>query len=217
MPSRFRNAGRRFPRRARMGRRRRRRPMTTGRVKRIVDAELKFFDLGIGPVSIPSGVGSVVHLSNIAQGDSSSQRTGNWIKPVTFMGTLTIFANLTDVVNATVAYRVGVFYWKENQDLNPVTLAKIMQDTTAPHQQYKVTNKGQFKILWSRTGILSNDPANPRFQAIHKFYVKPRLKNLYEGGGPRNNQLFIFAYSEVDALNDPPSYSFDARLRYTDS
>ena len=57
---------------------RRRRPMTTGKVKRIIDAELKFRDLGIGITFIPPA-GTVQHLSLINQGDLVNQRSGNWI------------------------------------------------------------------------------------------------------------------------------------------
>lgn len=214
----YRNAGRRIPRSARPKRRmRRRRPMTSGRVKRIIDAELKVRDLGIGPIEIPSTNGLISHISLIDQGDSHLTRTGNWIKPVSWMGTVTLFGNSLDVVNDTVAYRVGCVIWKENQGVNTLNLIKLMQDTSAPHQQYRIQNKGQFKILWSRTGILSTNPENPRFQAIHKFYVKPSTKILYDGAQFKNNQLFIFAFSEVDTAANPPSISFDTRLRFTDS
>ncbi len=211
---------RRYRRKPRFRRRRRftrRRPMTARRVRRIVDAELKVNDLGLGPIEIPSATGQMNSMSNIDLGDTSSLRNGNWITPVSFMGTITVIGNELDIVNTTVTYRVGCLQWLENQTLSNASIDKIMADTTAPHQGYNITNKGQFKILWSRTGILSTDVTNPRFQAVHKFYVKPRLKVLYDGGSGRNNQLFIFGYSEVATGSNPPSYAFDSRLRYTDS
>ncbi len=195
----------------------RRKPMTSGRVKRIIDAELKVRDLGVGYIAIPTITGSVVHISNIAQGDLFNQRTGNWIKPTTFMGTVTIRGNATADASFTPQFRVGLVCWKENQDLNPLTLAKIMQDTAAPHQQYNVQNKGQFKILWSRTGILSNQEDNPQYLKVLRFYVKPSLKLLYDGADFKNNHLFVFAYSDVATAVNPPAYAFDVRLRYTDS
>jgi len=92
-----------------------------------------------------------------------------------------------------------------------------MQDVTAPHQQYNVENKGQFKILWSRTGILSNQDSNPQYLKILRFYVKPSMKVLFDDAAFKNNHLFIFAYTDVDTAADPPTLSFDTRLRYTDS
>ena len=134
------------------------------------------------------------------------------------MGTITVQGN----VDATTAglvpqYRIGVLCWKENETLNPASLLQIMQDTAAPHQQFNIENKGQFKILWSRTGVLSNDEMNPQFQKVHRFYVKPPMKILYDDEAFKNNHLFIFGYSDVAGASDPPTFSFDTRLRYTDS
>jgi len=212
----FRRNNRRTRRRRPM-RRTRRKAMTAGRVRRIVDAELKVRDLGVGPVAIPSVTGSLTHITAIAQGDTNISRTGNWIKPVTWMGTITVEGNFNDVLNTTVPYRIGCFCWKENQQVNQADIGKLMQDTSAPHQQYNIANKGQFKLLWSRTGVISSTPANPRFQSTHKFYVKPPTKVLYEGANFKNNHLFIFGYSSVAGESNPPSMSFDTRLRYTDS
>ncbi len=195
-----------------------RRPMTSGRVRRIIDAELKFRDLSVGPVAIPTITGFVSPITTgIGLGDGASARTGNWIKPVTWYGTFTIKGNADDVVNDTVMYRVIVVCWKENESQNAVTLAALMADTAAPHQGFDVTNKGQFSILYSRTGILSTSVDNPNHQKIHKFYVKPPLKCLYQDANEKNNQLFLLAYSDVAAAENPPTMDFDTRLRYTDS
>ena len=99
----FTKSYRRYRRRARRTRvmggirksfRGRRRPMTTGRVKRIIDAELKVRDLGVGPVPIPLGTGSFVHITSIGQGDLNTERAGNWIKPTSWMGTITVQGNV---------------------------------------------------------------------------------------------------------------------------
>ncbi len=202
---------------ARRPRRPRRRPMTTGRVKRIIDAELKVLDLGVELSPIPSVTGEVLHISNIGQGDLNTQRNGNWIKPTTLMGTVTVIGNEDADPFLIPQFRVGVACWKENQTLNPFTINQIMQDTSAPHQQYNIENKGQFKILWSRTGILSNQHVNPQYSKVFRFYVKPPLKVLYDDDAFKNNQLFLFAYSDVDTAAFPPVMSVDFRLRYTDS
>ncbi len=68
----------------------RRVPMTTGKVKRIIDAELKVRDLSVGPVAIPTLTGAFVHITAIGQGDANTERSGNWIKPTTWMGTVTV-------------------------------------------------------------------------------------------------------------------------------
>ncbi len=133
------------------------------------------------------------------------------------MGTITLQGNNLASANIVPQFRVGIVCWKENEENNPIDLAQIMQDTNAPHQQYNVENKGQFKILWSRTGILSNHSQNPHYQKILRFYVKPSMKVLFDNADFKNNHLFVFAYSDIDTAADPPMYSFDVRLRYTDS
>ncbi len=195
----------------------RKKPMTVGRVLRIVDAELKFRDMGVGPVDMASSGGFTLHLTNIGQGDDASQRTGNWIKPVTLMGTISVQGNDAAPPTVTPEFRVGVVQWKENQTLNPFAISKVMQDAFASHQQFNIQNKGQFKILWSRTGILSNHSQNPQFQKQLRYYVKPSMKTFYDGQANKNNTLFFFAYSDIDSVNEPPTISLDTRLRYTDS
>ncbi len=101
-------------------------PMTVGKVKRIINAELKVRDLGVGPVDLPSITGLVLHISNIAQGDLNTERNGNWIKPTTWMGTITVRGDNAANPSITPQYRVGVLCWKENDDVNTPTIAKIM-------------------------------------------------------------------------------------------
>ncbi len=209
-----------FRRRRRMPMRRRRRfkrkPMTVARVKRIVGAELKFFDLGVATSDIPTVTGQIHTITNIGVGTNQSQRIGNWISAVTWMGTITLQGNSAAAVE-TAQYRVGCIQWRENQNVDPIELKDFMQDTSAPHQQYSVQGKGSFKVLWSRIGILSNDENNPQFQKMLRFYVKPRSKVLYDGATFRKYHLFLFAYSDTAAAANPPTIMFDMRLRYTDS
>ncbi len=197
-------------------RRMRRAPMTVGKVKRIVGAELKFRDLGIGPIPIPFVTGDITQISNIAIGDTASTRDGNWIKPVTWMGTITVEGDSASA-NVTAQFRIGAIVWKENQNVDPLTLTKLMQDVAAPHQQFNIQSKGSFKVLWSRTGLVSNNPDNPQFQKVLRFYVRPPQKILYDGADFRKFHLFIFGYSDVDVAANPPTYAFDTRLRFTDS
>ncbi len=195
----------------------RRRPMTTGRVKRIIDAELKVRDLSIDLTPFPQATGDLTLISNIAQGDLNTERNGNWIKPSTWMGTITVQGNENADPNLVVNFRIGIVCWKENETLNPITVPQIVQDPADPHQQFNIENKGQFKILWSRTGILSNQDINPQYLKIFRFYVKPPMKILYDDAALKNNHLSIFALSNVDAAANPPTYSFATRLRFTDS
>ncbi len=215
----YRNAGRRIPRKARMASRRRRsrKPMTTGRVKRIIDAELKVKDVAANGLNPDNLLGSLVRLSDVAVGDANNQRTGNWIKPVSLMGTITI-QGVDNLVDRTTKCRISIVCWKENQDADNLVLARILQDVAQPHQQYNIESKGSFKILWSRTFTLINKDENAQFLRTFRFYVKPSMKVLFDGADARKYHLFLVASSDKVALSgDEPVMDFNTRLRYTDS
>lgn len=220
---RFRNTGRgvprRFVRRRRMlRRRRRRRPMTTGKVKRIIDAELKLHDDSLVEVNAPNTTGLILHLSDIAQGDLNTERTGNWIKPVSLMGTLTVQGDPDGAAeNAFLQYRVAIILWKENQTTDPISLLKVVQDVLRPFQQFNVESKGSFKVLWSRTGNIVNNVENSQFVKYHRFYLRPSMKILYDDDAFRKFHLFFLAYSNIPTAMFPPAISINTRLRYTDS
>ncbi len=216
---RFRRNARKLARRGFRARpmRRRRRPMTTGKVKRIIDAELKFVDVDLGPLAIPNTLGVVTPISSgIAQGDAVNERNGNWIKPVTLYGTIVINGNSGANVD-TSFFRHMIVVWKENETNNPIDLQQIVQSVVFPHQGFNVQNKGQYRVLWSRTGIVSNNIDNSQFQKMYRFYVKPSMKILYDGAAEKNNQLFFLSFSDINAAGNPPDVEFSLRLRYTDS
>lgn len=213
---RFRGRMRRF-----QARRAPRRGMTARRVKKIaikaIAQELKDRDLSIEGAPMPTVTGSVIPITGpIAQGDTFRQRSGNWIQPQFFDGKITIQADAANL-DETVLYRVMVVQWNESEDLNGISLTKLMDDTSDPHQGYNIESKGQFKILWSRSGILSTSIENPRFQEYLTFRVKPPKRVLWAGEVDKNGHLFIVSYSDVATGNNPPTITFSVRLRYTDS
>ncbi len=217
--SKYRNAGRRVPRKARMARRKRysRKAMTPGKVKRIIDAELKVKDVAANGLNPDNLLGTIVRLSDVAVGDGNNQRTGNWIKPTSLMGTISI-QGVDGIPDRSTKCRISIVQWKENQDADPIALDRIMQNVAQPHQQYNVESKGSFKILWSRTFTLVNQDENSQFLRTFRFYVKPSMKVLFDGADARKYHLFLVASSDKTALSgDVPLLDFNTRLRYTDS
>ncbi len=186
-------------------------------VRREVDAELKFRDLDIAFAPIPTVTGSVTNITlGIDQGNLNTNRSGNWIKPTTFMGKIVVTADDNNGAIST-QYRCMVVCWKEDESTNPLTLAKLMQDTSEPHQGYNIANKGQFQVLKSWTGVLSNHNQNSKVIQYHTFYLKPKMKVLYSAANAKNNQLFICAFSQFATGQNPAVFRFSTRLRYTDS
>lgn len=218
----------RFMRRRRRRRRRRRAGvlsplLTVARVKKIaikaIGAELKVRDLAIALVAIPTITGSVVQLTDgvaLPQGDAVNQRSGNWIQPTFWSGHIVLQAD-AGAVPSQQEYTCAILQWNESEADNPCTLAKIFDDVGDPFQGYNIQSKGQFRVLWSRKGILSTDVGNPKLQKYYSFNVKVPKRTLYSGAADRNGHLFLVAYSNIAAAANPPLYRFSTRLRYTDS
>ncbi len=213
-----RSMGRRRPRR-RMTRKRR--VMTSGRVKRIIGAELKFKTLSVGPLPIPPLTGDFVQITdNIAQGDQAVQRNGNWITPVNIHGSVLIRGNLAlQPTEPSNSYRVALFQWKEDLQFQSPDALTLMQDVVAPFGPWNIANRGSFQIVWTRKFFLSNDDDNTYFTRKLDFYVRlgRRQKVVYDAGNPKKYQYFFFIINDIEDETNPPSYFLDYTLRYTDS
>ncbi len=203
------------------GRRRRTtksRAMTVGRVKRIISAELKHKNQNIGFTNIFVGSQSIVHLSDIAQGDVANQRNGNWIQPITYHGYVTI-KGFDAAAAESYGVRVGIARWNNDESADPITLGKVMFDAAIPASNFSYINKGAFKILWSRYVNVVNSQINPQFLKTLRFKVSlgRSPKTLYHVAVFKKYQLFFFAMSDDLSVAEHPSYTLDSTLRYTDS
>ncbi len=195
-----------------------RRYMTPGTVKRIIDAELKLNDLNVRQINVAATVGLVRHLSNIAQGDTNEERQGNWVKPISLMGTVLVQGDDSgNAVDSMSQFRIAVVVWKENQDVDAITVAKVFQSVVNPFQQFNVESKGSFKVLWSWVGNVVNQADNAQLMKMRRFYVKPSMKILFDDAAFRKYHLFLLMISDTPAGDGVPAISFDTRLRYTDS
>ncbi len=197
------------------------RHMTVGRVKRIIDAELKFKVLSVGPLTVPNLIGDFVSVTdNIAQGDSATERIGNWISPVNIHGSVLIQGNqLAQTTNTSVSFRVAFFQWKEDLQFQTPDAATIMQDTVAPFGPWNITNKGSFQVVWTRKFFVSNDDDNYFFTRKLDFYIRigRRPKVLYDDGNPKKYHYFFFIMNDATDSTNLLQYFLDYTLRYTDS
>lgn len=219
----MRNTRRRYTRRRPYTRRRRRtgrrKPMTAYRVRRIINAELKFAVNGIGPTPVPSPGGAIVPITeNIIVGTGVSERIGNWIKPVNLHGTIVIKGNeMAAGAQDSFLLRCGFFLWKNDISVDVPTASDIMFDVGAPFGPLSIVDKGSFKQLWGRKVLVSNDNDNPKFFVTLPYYLKLRnQQTLYNAGTAKKYQIFFFIIADSVGLNQP-FYQIDFTLRYTDS
>ncbi len=196
-----------------------RKPMTTGKVKRIVGAELKhrLFGQGFNNVSVAAPV--IISITQpIAIGDSATSRTGNWIKPIVFHGYLSA-RGFPGAATTQYGIRFSVIRWNEDQTNNAITVGKIMEDVAAAASPFNVVNTGAFKVVWTRYFQVINDVANPKFVQTRKFYVRlsgaPRI--TYTGANPKKFQYYIVITTDDLSAAEHPQYLLDAFFRYTDS
>ncbi len=220
MPYRGKSYGRRRRpmRRRRKQFRRRGGHMTAYRVRRLIDAELKFFVTGVETDITPTTGELVSITSNIIQGDLASQRTGNWIKPVNLHGTVVVKGNAAALPGTdTFLVRCGFISWYNDEQFDAPSIGQIMQDPLAPFGPLDIANRGSFKQVWSRKFLISNDIANNNFYRTLPYYLKLHVpKPVYNAGNPKKYQLFFYILTDSIVL-DNPTFNLDVTMRYTDS
>ncbi len=191
--------------------------MTYGRVKRIIDAELKKFDISAEELDVPTVTGQMVHLTPIGQGDTNVLRNGNQLTPVKLNGYIFVSGNTAQTNFSSM--RVGIMRWNEDFSATPPTIAIIAADSSDPLAPYNLDNKGQFSVLWSRLVVLSNNSANPKILQQLRFSLKlaGAPKTLFDGAGFKKYHYFLFAWSDIAAAADEPLLTLSTSFRFTDS
>ncbi len=194
------------------------RHMTVGRVKRIISAELKqdVTDVDFIPTNIAAPI--ILHLSDIAQGDLSTERNGNWIQPVNLHGYVTCTGTDGATVD-TLQVRVGLFRWLNDTSMDPPTVDRIMNDPGNPSGPFSFRDKSAFKILWSRFLNVQTNSDSPQFLKTMRYYVRlgRSRKALYDEAVFKKYQLFFFALSDGVGAGDDVRVSLTNTLRFTDS
>ncbi len=196
---------------------RRRRPMTTGRVKKIIGAELKFRIENQRDNIVNTATPRVIRLTNVPQGDGNDEREGNRITPVNLHGHVTLVGDPAGGGDDTTDVRVAIFRWNEDFNVNPPDETALMQAVAELGGPYNINNRGQFKILWSRYFTLVNNEDNPSFRRTLRFYVKlSSPKVLYDAGNGKKFQLFMLILATSASVTHPV-FTLNNTFRYTDS
>lgn len=206
----FRRKGRRFMKRN---------IMTASRVRRIIDAELKYNVISVGPIEVPITAGIVIPItSGIAQGFGITQRIGNWITPRNIHGNLVVKGNQAAMIGTdSFLLRAGIFQWKNDEQFDSPDVNQIVQDPLAPLGPLNFANRGSFKQVWGRTFIIMNDDDNSKFIMKFPIYIRLRpRKTLYDDGNPKKFNYFFFIHSD-SIVADNPVFNLDLTVRYNDS
>ncbi len=222
----YRRKRRSFVKRRRMGgpisMRRRPRPMTAGRVKKIIGAELKVSQIDIRDMVTNAAAPLLLQITGLAQGDAQDEREGNRIQGVNLHGHVTLQGDPVGGGQDITDCRVAIFRW--NEDISGVqpTGADIMQDITQLGSSYNINNRGQFKILWSRYFTIVNSDDNPAFRRTLRFYTKltgPKILFDGAGGGAATAKKYHIYFMVLTNSPDVghPILTLNTTFRYTDS
>ncbi len=197
---------------------RRRKVMTTNKVRRIIGAELKHTTIG-QEGTVPSVDGAVITYTElIPQGNGVNQRGGDWIRGINIHGALKVEGG-DEKSGKVVTVRCMILRWDLDATTAGPTIADIVQNPTAPGGQFNFANRGNFQILYTKVFNIVNDATNPFFQRLLKIYVRlGRLpKVLYNGAFPKKNQLYFLIFSDTADVGQVPKFRIDMSFRFTDS
>ncbi len=215
----------RYRRRAPYGRKRRARRMypkkhmTVSKVKRIVDAELKTLVIGNDFAPVAAGTPANLDISSVInQGDTSTTRTGDWIRPVVMHGFITV-KGFDGAIAPTNGIRIVLLRWNNDATNDTMFANKVVFDIAAPGGPFSFANKGAFKVLWTRYNQVVNDKQNDNFRMVLPFHIRlsSAPKALFTGVNAKKYQYFLVATSDSITGGEEPSYEIDLTFRYTDS
>lgn len=177
--------------------------------------------LGLFRASAAVGVaGSVINISNIAQGDANGQRDGLWITPTS----VELRCTAVDTTSGLTAMRFLVIRWMDNTTNPPLVPSVLLNQTGGANPDfnsiYNYIYRDKFNVLYDKT--LAFDQylvvAGSSTTATMKNFkvslpLKQKLKYIddvatnYEKGN-----LFVIAI----ASSATATLQFDGVLRYID-
>lgn len=184
-------------------------------VKGIVNAEKKYNDVTqTGAVDYN---GSVVALSAVSQGDTSSTRNGNSILAKGLQVRYQVFPDMT-AANQT---RLRMLIFQDTMSLgtipSPGDVLENVGASTAPQSPYKYINATQyrFKILYDKTHNISN--VSNGHTVDEKFIVNDHIKFTGTTGTDEGrNMLYSLVISDrVTTLT--PYLNMTTRLSFYDN
>lgn len=140
---------------------------------------------------------NITPITNIAQGDSESQRTGNSIL------LRNIYLRLQFTINAatTLSSTYTMALIKDTQQISDTqpAITDIFNSQTAPSTMMNLNTSGRFKLIWRRTNILTPASGGRPAMEITKYwkvYDHVRFNGSASTDYQKNAYFFIIITSE---------------------
>ncbi len=190
------------------------------KLKRLINVEQKFFDVTSAATNIVDGIGTIVQLTNIPQGDTDETRDGAQVKLSSWSFKAFITVSPSIPVDGNVVTVLLVEDKQTNQAI--YTTATLLQNTgniLSPISSLNLDNKFRFKVH-KRWIFQINSSSGPR--KILKFYKKFNNKMFlrFDASTPAIADLTTKSLSLLfigTAATNVPQITFFNRLRYIDN
>ncbi len=190
------------------------------KLKRLINVEQKFFDVTSASTAIPDGVGTIVQLTNIPQGDTDETRDGAQVKLTSWSFKAIVTVNASEAVTGASVTVLLVEDKQTNQAI--YTTATLMANTgnvLGVVSSLNLDNKFRFKVH-KRWIFQVNTSSGPK--RILKFYKKFNNKMFlrFDASTPAIADLTTKSLSLLVISNqatNEPIITFFNRLRYIDN
>lgn len=183
-------------------------------MKELINSERKLYTKNI-TVANTDYSGTVYHLSDMTQGDTTSQREGRSV----LLNYISIRGNLARVTGDSII-RVVVFQDTQQQGYTPSAdqLLQTVGTSLAPFAPLDTSFAGRFKILCS--DLVSLNSQNPN--VVYKKYIKKlshiKWQTTADGGGAMKGHIYMLLISDqAAASSDKPNFQFVVRLGFRDN
>ncbi len=194
--------------------------MQVRKLKSLMNVEQKFFDVTSAATNIVDGVGAIVQLTNMPQGNTDITRNGAQVKLTswTFKAIVTISPSI-----AVDGDSITVMLIEDKQTNQAIyTTADLLASVAnliSVVSSLNLDNKFRFKVH-KRWIFQLNSSSGPR--KVLKFYKKlgNDLKLRFDGSTPSIADLTTKSLSLLvisDAATNVPQITFFNRLRFVDN
>ena len=183
-------------------------------MKTLINSEMKQYEL-TSTANVVDYTGTILQLSNIAQGDTTSTREGRSI----LMNYLNIRGVITRVSSSSIL-RMIVFQDTQQNGVVPSTdqVLSTVGDGYAPFSGLEPSFAGRFKILSSNTISLSDQNPLPLFKIFKKHVSHVKWQTTADGGNPMKGHIYMLLVSNAGPA-DPnrPQVDFRSKLGFRDN
>lgn len=161
-----------------------------------------------------------IRLTALSQGVTDSDRIGDKVNLDYYSARITLVGDNGTSAPFYQRVRTIIFQWFPDDGASAPTAATIINGGTSHIFGYYNTNQtSNFKVLYDKKQVMSNEPANPSFENVQEINIrKSEVKPIKFAGTVTNasNHLYLLIMTNNGSV-DPVTGVFNGRMRYADA